>query len=342
MHIDAIKISLPLKKEFRISKGSAKIKTNMITVLNNRYIGEASGSVYLGPDIDTLEKEIKKGIENLNSSGELTIATLEEIAKYEIHAAARSALSAMVLNYLSGESKKYPWEILSLGSPVGIKSSMTFGIEQPDEMIKSIAESEFPIIKIKMGNEDDILILDGLDKVIDKEVRIDANGAWSCAKAEEMIFRLSKNKVTFIEQPTDIKFVEEWKHLKGKSPDTKIIMDEGLNTLEDYHKYAEFIDGVNIKMEKTGGIIEAIKIADAARKDKKLIMLGCMVESSVGIAQSIYMSSKADCFDLDGPLHLENDIADGIVYDRESIKVDREIIGGPKLKREILNKYINE
>ncbi len=289
-----------------------------------------------------MEKEIKKGIKNLNKVSEINTATLEEIAKFDIHAAARSALSGMIINYLSGESKKYPWEILSLGSPVGIKSSVTIGIVQPDQMIKSIAESEYPIIKIKMGNEEDILILDGLNKITGKDLRIDANGAWSCAKAEEMIFRLAKNKVTFIEQPTDIKFVEEWNHLKVKAPETKIIMDEGLNSLEDYHKYAKFIDGVNIKMEKTGGIIEAIKIADAARKDNKLVMLGCMVESSIGIAQSIYMSSKADYFDLDGPLHLENDIAEGVFYDRESIEVDREIIGGPKLKREILNKYISE
>ena len=67
-----------------------------------------------------------------------------------------------------------------------------------------------------------------------------------------------------------------------------------------------------------------------------------MVESSIGISQSIYMSSIADYFDLDGPLLLEDDIADGIRYDRESIEVDREIIGGPKLKRNVIEKYIQE
>ena len=71
-------------------------------------------------------------------------------------------------------------------------------------------------------------------------------------------------------------------------------------------------------------------------------MLGCMVESSVGIAQSIYMSSLADYYDLDGPQLLETDIASGIKYDRETIEVDREIIGGPKLKRDVVEKYIQE
>jgi hypothetical protein len=67
-----------------------------------------------------------------------------------------------------------------------------------------------------------------------------------------------------------------------------------------------------------------------------------MVESSVGIAQSVYMSALADYFDLDGPLLLEQDLARGITYDREIIRVDREIIGGPKLLRDVVEKYITD
>jgi L-alanine-DL-glutamate epimerase-like enolase superfamily enzyme len=208
-------------------------------------------------------------------------------------------------------------------------------------MVKAITESTHSIIKVKMGNEEDVMILDDLAKVVDKEIRVDANGAWSCAKAEEMIFNLAKNGVRVIEQPTDAKYISEWPMLKGKAKDVELIMDEGLNNLDDYNRMAEFFDGVNIKMEKCGGIIEGVAIAKRARQDKKKVMLGCMVESSVGIAQSVYMSSQADYFDLDGPLLLKDDIADGIRYDGESIEVDREIIGGPKLKRDIIEKYIS-
>jgi hypothetical protein len=72
------------------------------------------------------------------------------------------------------------------------------------------------------------------------------------------------------------------------------------------------------------------------------VMLGCMVESSVGIAQSVYMSSLADYYDLDSPQLLEVDIAQGIIYNRETIQVDREIIGGPALKRDVVEKYIRD
>ena len=340
IHLESFKVSIPLKKKFAISKGAADVKTNLLTILNNRYYGEAAGSVYYGPTVEELEADIIKGIEQLNKSDEVNLGTLEEISTFDISPAARSALTGMVLNFLSGEARRYPWEILSLGSPVGIRSSITIAIDEPAKMKDAILNSPYPIVKIKMGNEEDLLVLDILDRLEDKEVRVDANGGWSCAKAEEMIFHLARKGVTVIEQPTDIEFVEEWPHLKGKNEEVQLIMDEGLNTVDDYLRYREYIDGVNIKMEKSGGILEAMKIAEKAREDKKKVMLGCMVASSVGIAQSVYMSSQADYFDLDGPLLLESDIARGILYDRESIAVDREIIGGPKLRRDVLQKYI--
>ncbi len=340
--LQSVKVSIPLKKKFVISKGQAAVKTNLLTILNNRYHGEASGSVYRGPSVTDIEAGIKKGIRRLEKCKKIDARTLQAMNRWDISPSAKSALIATILNYISGETSRYPWEVLSLGTPVGIRSSITVGIDRPQDMIEAIKASEYPIIKIKMGNEDDVLLLDRLDEISDRCVRVDANGAWSCAKAEEMIFNLAKKGIIIIEQPTDVKSVKEWPHLKGKNENVELIIDEAMNNLDDYHKYADYVDGINIKMEKCGGIIEGIKIAKQARKDKKKVMLGCMLESSVGIAQSVYMSAQADYFDLDGPLLLENDIASGIRYDRESIEVDREIIGGPKLKRDVVEKYIND
>lgn len=340
--LNTVKISLPLKKKFAVSKGETRVKTNFLTILNNRYSGEASGSIYYGPTLLEIEKDLKAGIKKIKKFKEINQESLIAVSKFKINPISKSALTGMILNYLSGESKRYPWELLNLGTPVGIKSSITISIDKPAIMIQEIEKSPYSIIKIKMGHEEDILILDALDKIKGKEIRVDANGAWSCAKAEEMIFHLSQKGVKIIEQPTSEEFVSEWKHIKGKSENVELILDEGMNNLKDYKKYADFVDGINIKMEKCGGIIEAIKIANLAEENNKKIMLGCMVESSVGIAQSIYLSSKADYFDLDAPLLLENDIATGINYDNESIVVDREIIGGPKLKRELVEKYITE
>jgi L-alanine-DL-glutamate epimerase-like enolase superfamily enzyme len=343
INYDSFKVTLPLKKAFAVSKGSTTTKTNLLTVMNNRYNGEASCSVHYGPSVEEVQQDIATGLALLSETDTIGVETLEAIRRFNIDPIAKSAIMGMVLNYLSGESKRYPWEILSLGTPVGIKSSFTISIEKPDQMIQTMTETDFPILKIKMGNEEDLMLLDVFDNLEGKDVRIDANGGWSCAKAEEMIFHLYKKGIRVIEQPTDAEFVKEWPHMKAKSmKDMTLVMDEGLNTAEDFEQYKEYIDGVNIKMEKCGGILEGLDIANRAREADKKVMLGCMVESSVGIAQSVYMSSRADFFDLDGPLLLETDIARGIHYEREQIEVDREIIGGPKLNREILEQYIQE
>ncbi len=207
-------------------------------------------------------------------------------------------------------------------------------------MIKAINESPFPIIKVKMGNEEDVQLVDAFKAIKGKEIRVDANGGWSPAKAEEMIYFLARNGIKIIEQPTEPQYVKDWPHMKAKNTEVELILDEGLNTVEDFEQHFESVDGVNIKMEKCGGIIEGIQIAGRALEENKKVMLGCMVESSVGIAQSVYMSAMADYCDLDGPQLLENDIASGIMYQKELIEVDREIIGGPKLKRELVDKYI--
>ena len=342
MQLDAVKISIPLKKPFTLAKGSATVKTNILSVMNNRYNGEASGSVHAGPPVDEIERDLKKGLKNLSAVKRINLKTLEEVQTWNLNAPARSAIVAMLLHYLSGESKRYPWEILQLATPVGIKSSFTIALDKPEEMIKAIKNCDCSIIKIKMGNDDDIVLLDGLSRITGKEIRVDANGGWLPAKAEEMIFHLSRKGVRVIEQPTDFKDIREWKHLKGKNENVELITDEGVYILKDYQEIAEFIDGVNIKMEKCGGILEGMKIAHQAREEKKKVMLGCMVESSVGISQSVYMSSLADYFDLDGPQLLESDIAEGIRYDKESIEVDAEIIGGPKLRRDVIEKYIQK
>ena len=343
IRVETIKVALPLKKTFRVAKGEARDKVNLITILNNRYGGEAAASVYYGPTITELEADLKKGIERLTKRGSLDLQVLEEIGAYDIHPIARSALIGMVLNYLSGESGRYPWEIVSLGAPVGIRNSITVSIGEPVEVIEAIRSSDRPIIKVKMGGQYDAEIVHALqDAAGGREVRVDANGGWTSAQAEEYIHHLANLGIRVVEQPTGPETIADWPHLKGKHEDVELILDEGLNTLQDYEKHSSHCDGINIKMEKSGGIIEAAKIARRAREDKKKVMLGCMVESSVGIAQSVYMSSLADYHDLDAPQLLEDDIAQGIIYDRDTIHVDREIIGGPSLKRDVVEKYIRK
>lgn len=340
VRIEVFKIKLPLRARFAVAKGAADVKTNFLVVLNNRYSGEAATSVYYGPTLDELEHDLRTGARFVEQLGTVDSETLTLISSLSIHPIARSALTGMTVNYLSGESARYPWEILSLSTPVGIKSSFTIGIDDPAKMVSAIQSSEYPIVKVKLGGPDDRRIVETLGNVVGKEIRVDANGGWDLARAEEMIYYLAKSGVRIIEQPTEAKLVTDWPRLKGKNTEVELIMDEGLGTVEDFDAVAAHVDGINIKMEKSGGILTALLVAEKAKEVRKKVMLGCMVSSSIGIAQSVYMSSLADYIDLDGPQLLQNDIARGITFHREQIEVDREIIGGPTLIRDVFEQYI--
>ncbi len=286
--------------------------------------------MYYGPKEDEIKKDLEKGRDFFKSKSELSLDDLYELNSLEINRVSKAALVGATLHYLSYESNNYPWQLLDLDEPSEIRTSFTVSIDDPNQMYDEISHSPYPIIKIKMGFDGDEILLDELKKISGKSFRIDANGGWSPDKAEKMIFCAARQDINIIEQPTGVEHIRDWKYIKGRS-DAHLILDEGLNTIDDYYQYCDDIDGINIKMAKAGGIVEAVKLARQAKKDEKKVMLGCMVESSISIASSVYISSLADLFDLDGPLLLKNDIADGINFDLDKITVNEDIIGGPRI-----------
>lgn len=276
--------------------------------------------------------DIDSGIAHLLSIEKPTLADLIDLDSMKLNPISRSALMGAVLHKISSDNNQFPWDIVKLPEPIDINSSVTVCITDPDEMLDEIKRSPYPIIKVKLGFDGDEKVIEGLQNITGKIIRIDANGGWSIEKAEQMVYYSNKCGVEIIEQPTQLEFIGDWKHLKGKGK-TLIFIDEGLNDLNDYYKAADYVDGVNVKLSKSGGIITAKDICRQARKDKLKVMLGCMVESSIGISQAIYLSSMADYFDLDGPILLKNDISSDIKYNMENISIDSNIIGGPRVEK---------
>lgn len=322
---------MKLRRPFRVAYGAAATKTSLFVEIDGECWGEASGSVYYGASIEEIGRDLKTGIDALKDVKRPTAAVLEDINRLKINRSARFALSTAFLHYLSMQLGRYPWEIVNLGPPDDVRTSFTVSISTISDMVSEIKESPYPIIKLKMGFEGDEELVAELRKVSGKSFRIDANGGWSLEKAERMIFRLSQIGVELIEQPTKPDLAAEWRHIKGRSK-TPLFIDEGMNTLEDYLQYADYVDGINIKLAKAGGILEAAAIAGKAAKDRRRVMLGCMVESSVAISPALYMASLAHYFDLDGPLLLEEDCATGIMFNVEKMNLGEDIIGGPRMK----------
>lgn len=262
--------------------------------------------------------------------------TLNEIDATDLNSASKLALTTAVLHKLSSDKSAYPWTLLGVAEPPPIHTSYTVSIDSPDNMYDEIVSSKYPIIKIKMGFDEDVRLLEMLKDVGGKVFRVDANGGWTPDKAEQMVYQLSKLRVEFIEQPTGVEHVSEWKHIKGRTG-MGLFIDEGLRTLEDYEKYSDYVDGINIKLAKSGGIMEALRLARRAGHNKHKVMFGCMLESSVAISQAVYLASMADYFDLDAPLLLDEDVAEGIGYETEKITVDETIMGGPRIKGKFLH-----
>jgi len=330
---------MPLKRTFRVSGGSAEFRKNYFMSIDGMVFGEAAGSVFYGPGEEEISNDLETARSFLESMDFASPHVLKEIDDLEINPVSKAAATGLAINYLSRIKQVYPWNILNLDEPPRIRTSFTVSIDDPDEMYDQIDRSPYPIIKIKLGGDNDMELVDKLSGISGKLFRIDANGGWSPETAEEIIYYLDNLDVELIEQPTGLDNINDWKHIKGRSK-IKLFIDEGLNTLEDYERYCDYIDGVNIKMAKSGGASGALRLAARARHDKRAVMLGCMVESSVALSQAVYMASAADYFDFDGPLLLKDMFADGIDFNLDKISVDEDIIGGPKIKKEFLDAAI--
>ena len=187
-------------------------------------------------------------------------------------------------------------------------SDLTIGIDSPEKMIKKIKENDWPVYKIKMGFPNDIEVVKELRNHTNSPFRIDVNAGWTLDEALVKIEELKDLNVQFIEQPLAINDWEGHKILFEKSA-LPIIADESCVSEDDLTKCLEYFHGINIKLTKCSGITAARRMIGRCREFNKLVMLGCMNESSVGTAAIAQLAPLADFVDMDGPLLLAEDIA---------------------------------
>ncbi len=306
--------------------------------MDEQYAGECSGSIIYGPKEDEILRDLQIAMKYLETLKSADAGTLEEVDSLNINPVTKAGVLTAVLHKISGDKEQFPWQVLGVDPPGKISTSYTVSIDNPDSTLESIKATPYPIIKLKMGSDYDDDIIRVMKQLSEKIFRVDANGGWEPDKAERMVHKLSRLNVEIIEQPTGVEYIGEWPHIKG-SNNACLMVDEGLFTVTDYEKYCDYVDGVNIKMAKSGGVVEAIKIAQRAKKEGRKVMFGCMVESSVAVSQAVYLASLGNFFDLDGPLLVRHDTADGLIYKNETINVDENIIGGPKLKKEFIREH---
>lgn len=188
------------------------------------------------------------------------------------------------------------------------QTSYTLGIDDPEQIeAKLEAAADYPILKIKLGSPRDARTLELVRRLAPaKTIRVDANTGWTLNEALSKLPQLAEFGVELVEQPLAASDLSGLKRLKelGTVP---IVADESCVRPADVLRVAGHVDGINVKLSKCGGIREATKMIYVARAVGLKVMLGCMIESSLGIAAAAQLAPLADWLDLDGHLLLAND-----------------------------------
>ncbi len=303
---------LKLKHTFRISRSVTDIKTNVIVRIDEG-IGEAAPSQYYNENIHTVIECLEKSKDKLGDDPfqiESILSNLNEEIKGNFSA---KAGVDMALHGLVGKRLGVPvYRLLGLDGKAPLVTSYTIGIDTPEMMKEKTKEAkDFLVYKVKVGVEKDIEMVKAVREVTDAKIRVDANAGWTADEAIERINQLKEYDIEFVEQPIEPDDKEGLKKIK-KNVDVPIIIDELLMTSRDILQFVGLCDGINIKLAKCGGIREALRMIHVARAHDLLIMIGCMIESSVGITAAAHIGSLADFLDLDGNLLLTNDPYRGV------------------------------
>lgn len=243
--------------------------------------------------------------------------------------AARAAIDA-ALHDLCGKLTGLPvWRLLGLRR-AGPPTSWTIGLGDPDEMARKAERvTEFKALKLKLGGRDglDVERVRAVRGVWSGPIRVDVNEGWQeVDEALAALPQLAELGVEYCEQPipaADMPFAGP--KLIADSP-ISIFLDENCHTLHDLEDCARWAHGINIKLAKSGGIREAVRMAHAARALGLGVMLGCMIESGLGIAAGASIASLCDHVDLDGNLLIAGDPWPGVQL-RDGVQVPAETRG---------------
>ncbi len=324
-------LSLELRDPFRIARSApgegARITTVIVELRDERYpglvgLGEGYPEPYYGETADTMAAvfplllaEVESRLPDLQDAERArealaqTAATWAERIRW--NGAAKCAVD-IALHDLAGKVLGLPVHTL-LGLSTDLPpTDFTIGIDEPAVVAERARRAaHFPALKIKCGGPADLATLRAVRAVFGGPIRVDANTGWTRADAEALLPELVELGVELIEQPFRARAYRDLAWLQERSA-LPIVADESAVSEEDLEALVGVVAGVNVKLAKCGGIGPARQMLERARELGFRTFLGCMEETSVGIAASAVVASLADWVDLDGNLLLAADPFEGL------------------------------
>ncbi len=227
--------------------------------------------------------------------------------------AAKAAIDIAVMDWVAQKLGVPLYRYFGLDAGDAPLTTFSIGIDTPEITRRKVREAEaFPVLKIKVGLDSDEATIEAVRSVTKKPLRVDANEGWKDKhEAVRKIRWLETQGVELIEQPLPVHMLEEAKWMRGKV-NIPIFADEACLHPADIPKLASAFDGVNIKLDKCGGVLEAYRMIQMARSLGLKVMLGCMISSSVTVTAAAHLSPLTGYADLDGNLLVANDPYRGV------------------------------
>jgi L-Ala-D/L-Glu epimerase len=215
-------------------------------------------------------------------------------------------------------------EFLGVGGRELPPTSVTVAIADLDHMVeRAKALSDHAALKMKVGFDGDVKAVEAVRGVYDGRIRIDANEGWPTPQiASDRLVRMAEFDIELCEQPIPAGAHEELRRVTQASP-IPVFADEDVRTASDVAKLVGVVDGVNLKLRKTGGLREFVRAVAVARAHDMKVMIGCDLESGIGATAQAHVSPLTDFADIDGPLLLAEDPFPGVTYDRGRVTLPR-------------------
>lgn len=306
--------SWPIAGAFTISRGSkTEARVVVASVTENGLTGRGECVPYAryGESEKDVVAAIKAQQQALSDG-----MTREQLQRAMPRGAARNALDCALWDLEAKLAGRQVWELAGLMVPRALTTAYTLSLGTPDEMREAArAAAHRPLLKLKLGDgsNEDIARVEGVRAgAPNAALIVDANEGWKAEDVLPMAHELARLGVSLIEQPVP---AQDDEVLRGIESPVPLCADESAHGLEGMKRLVGLYDFVNVKLDKTGGLTEALSVMRCAKRRNLRVMVGCMVATSLAMAPAMLIAQMADYVDLDGPLLLARDREPSLRYE---------------------------